>query len=193
VITTIRGEIASLLAKLSKAVRTPGADGAKLTEALQVDPTANTPGHAVLNLKSGASCPDRLIAEIDKGTPPVFVSVKLWGALEDPIVWPEKLILETFRLACAGRTPAPAKVTIWGELATESLKIRVAERTPTALGTKVTATVQLAWTVRTAPQVVAIVKSAAFVPAIQMPLKPRGAVPELVTITGGRVLETPTT
>jgi hypothetical protein len=64
--------------------------------------------------------------------------------------------------------PVPERAADCGESGAVSVKTRDAVREPSAKGAKLTLTVQLAPTARLPPQVVLLLKSAAFVPVIEM-------------------------
>lgn len=193
VIITVTAEFEPLPAKFSKAVRVPGPDGENVTEALQLAPTASAPEHVLVSRKSAAFCPDNVAPDIDKAVPPLLVSVTVCGTLADPTAWTAKFRLVESKLARAGRIPVPARVTVWGALATKSLKSSDAERAPIALGVNATVTVQLALAARVLPHALVTVKSREFGPSARMVGRPRGAFPELVTTTDRSVAVPPTT
>jgi hypothetical protein len=86
----------------------------------------------------------------------------------------------------------PVIETAWGELATESVNIKDAERAPVAPGVKVRVTVQLALAANVLPQVVEMPKSAVFVPVSQMLRMLSDAVPALDSVTFLDALTIPT-
>ena len=191
VIATTCGESGALLVKVKKAVLEPTPEGDKETEAVQFDPTANTPPHVVVSLKSPAFGPDNETPKIERAVLPLLVRFIVCAPLVQPIACPVNVKLIELRLARAARTPIPLRLTLCGALATESLNTNVAERVPSAVGVNVTVTVQLAPTPSAAPHVVAALKSVAFAPVTQILLMPRIAFPEFVTITGDNTLDTP--
>jgi hypothetical protein len=100
------------------------------------------------------------------GFEPTFEKITVCAALVRPNCW-EKTRAGALSDTVPG-TPVPFKAKVCGEPATESAKLKVAERVPGAVGTKLTATEQLAPAARTDPQVVVMRKSEEAGPASQI-------------------------
>ena len=97
----------------------------------------------------------------------MFEKVTVWAALGTPSCC-EKTRVDALS-ETDPPTPAPFRVTICGDPATESAKLNAAVRAPDAVGENVTETVQLAPTVKTDPHVIAMMrKSEDSEPASQM-------------------------
>jgi hypothetical protein len=100
------------------------------------------------------------------GFEPIFEKITVCAALEAPNFW-EKTRADVLSDTVPG-TPVPFKAKICGEPATESAKLKVAERVPAAVGTKLTLTLQFVPAARTDPQVVVMRKSEDAGPASQI-------------------------
>lgn len=101
-------------------------------------------------------------------------------------------MLPGLKLTPAVCVPVPLNATLCGELATESVNVKEADRLPAAVGAKVTETVQLLDAASTLPHVVLIPKSAVFVPFSQMLRMLSAPVPVLESVTVLAALTTPT-
>jgi hypothetical protein len=89
--------------------------------------------------------------------------------------------------------PVPVIATDWGEPGALSVKLRVAERVPVALGVNVMETEQFAPAARLVPQVFAeIAKLDEFVPPSAIELMDAAVPPEFVRVTGCAALVDPT-
>lgn len=162
------GDVLAVSVKTKEAERLPAADGANDTLTLQLAPTARLLPQVVLMVKSGALGPLSETLAIASGPAPVLVSVRVVGALAVPTAWLGKVRLDALKLTPADCIPVPLRLTLCGELATESVNIKEAARLPAASGEKVTDTLQLLDAANTLPQVVLIPKSPEFAPVNQM-------------------------
>lgn len=141
--------------KVSVAVRAPLAVGLNATEAEQEPAAARLVVHVLLAmLKSPAFVPEiaTLLIVIDVLCP--FVKVAVCEALVDPT-----LVLAKVRLAGLADTtplaavPVPVSVMVWGLPLAESLKFKIADRAPVALGANTMLAVQLEDAANDDPQV----------------------------------------
>jgi hypothetical protein len=121
----------------------------------------------------------------------VFVNVTGWLALAVPTLWLAKVRLVVERLAPGPEpAPVPARLTDW--VPALSVMIRLAVRDPAAAGLNVTLIAQLAPAATDVPQLLAAVKSPAFVPVTATLEKDKVALPVLVNVTGWLALAVPT-
>jgi len=72
---------------VNAAVRLPGAEGAKFTLAVQLDPGATELAHVFVRTKSAALGPVTTTLEIFKVALPLLVKVMLWAVLVVPTSW----------------------------------------------------------------------------------------------------------
>src|SRR5512132_4471659 len=181
---------------LTLAVRLPLAVGAKVTEIVQLAPTARVLGligQVFVCPKSAAFVPAMPIELIVSAAVPVFVSVTLWGALEVPTgCWPKPRLVGDNVTAGAVATPVPLSVTVWGLPGALSATLRLAARDPAAVGVNVTEIVQLAPAASVLGHAFVCAKSPAFVPVIPIELIVIAADPVFVRVAvcGGLVVPT---
>ena len=89
--------------------------------------------------------------------------------------------------------PVPVSATDWGLLDAVSVKLRVADRAPVAVGLKTTVAVQLAEAAKLAPQVLdEMLKSPEFVPVMASLLMVMEALPRFLSVVVCDGLEDPT-
>ena len=88
--------------------------------------------------------------------------------------------------------PVPLSVTVWGDVGSASVMVRVPVRVPVAWGVNVTVIVQLVPPAIEAPQVLVCWKSKGSAPVTAMELRDTGADPRFVTVTVLPVLVLPT-
>lgn len=113
---------------------------------------------------------------------PVLESVTICAGLVEPVAWPENVRLVADSAATGPVPPVPLSVTVCVVGFAVSVKVRVAPRTPVAVGLNVTLTVQLEPPVRVAgsvPQLLVCAKSVAFAPPIAILLSVIDVVPVL--------------
>ena len=72
------------------------------------------------------------------------------------------------RVAAGLVVPVPLRLTLWGLVGSESLRVTFADRVPAAVGVNVTLRVQLAPDATLAPQVFVCAKSPGLVPVIEI-------------------------
>jgi hypothetical protein len=83
--------------------------------------------------------------EIVRTAVPVFVTVRVWLALELPITMDPKLRVVDERLSAGvPSAPVPVSATVWMPLPALLVRVRIPVRLPVAVGVKVTATWQVA-------------------------------------------------
>jgi hypothetical protein len=125
---------------------------------------------------------------------PGFESDTVWAAPTLPTdILPKFKLLTDREAPGTVLAPVPVSATDCGELAIESVMINVALRGPVAVGKNVTDIVQLAFTAREFPQVVAgVLNSAVLTPEMEIPRIDRAAEPPLdrVKIEGALVVPT---
>jgi hypothetical protein len=95
------------------------------------------------------------------------------------------------RLAIAV-VPVPVRLTVWGLLATLSVRVTVAVRAPLAAGVKVTLIVQLVPAATELPHVLVSAKSLALAPVTARLVTLKAALPVLLKVTVCAALITPT-
>ena len=141
--------------KLSVAVRVPATVGLKLIDAVQFAPAARLVPHVLLAmLKSPAFVPDSAapLMVIEVLSP--FDNVAVCAALLEPTVVLANVILDGLAVTVPDApVPFPVSATVCGLLLAESLKFKVAESAPVALGAKTMFAVQLAEAASDVPQV----------------------------------------
>ena len=151
---------------MSEAPREPTAPGVNVAEAAQAAPAAREDPQVVVKPKSVTLAPESRMLPMLTGFDPMFERITVCAALDAPNFW-EKTRAGVLSDTVPG-TPVPFKAKVCGEPATESAKLRVAERVPGAVGTKLMETPQLAPAARTDPQVVVMRKSEDAGPASQI-------------------------
>jgi hypothetical protein len=162
--------VAALSATFNEAVRVPSATGSKLTEIVQLAPTATVVPHVVVLVNEEASVPLIVITPVVmvRGEPPVFLSVTTLAALVFPTV-----VLGNVRVvgvkATVGGGTVPVRVTDCGDPAALSATFNVAVRVPPASGLKLIEMVQVAPAATVVPQVVVLANEEASVPLIVIP------------------------
>jgi hypothetical protein len=191
---TVCGLFVAVLVKLRVAVRVPAALGLKATETEHTAEAARLAVQVEAEIvKSAALTPvmAMLLSAMDAGP---FDSVTDCDALPDPtdVLANERLVGKTVALEAAN--PVPVRVTAWGLLVAESVKVRVAVRVPAAVGLNTTLAEQLAAAARLAPQVAPeIVKSEALAPVMAIPLMVTAVVRPLASVADCDALLDPTT
>jgi hypothetical protein len=167
---TVCGLLLAESLKFSVADRAPVPAGAKTMLTVQVAEAARDAPHVLLEIAKSAGLEpekDRLL--IVRVEVPVFLSVIAFGAPLFPIATETqfKEVGLTDALPEPVAAPVPLRATVWGLLVAESVKLRVAERAPDAVGLNTTEAVQEPAAARLAPQVlIAMLKSPAFAPDI---------------------------
>src|SRR6266487_2927041 len=106
----------------TEADRLPAADGLKMTETVQLAPAATLTPQVLVWLKSAALVPVIATLVMDKAALPEFETVIVWTALAVLTSWLAKLRLEAESVIW-GATPAPVKLTLWGEPVALSLMV----------------------------------------------------------------------
>ena len=122
-------------------VRLPRMVGVKVTEIVQLAPTASVfgvSGHVEVCAKS----PEAEIEVMVRAFVPVFFSVTVFAGLVVLSIWLAKVRLLGDKLT--GRTPVPVNEAVWGEVEALSVTVRVPLRLPETVGVKVTEIVQVA-------------------------------------------------
>jgi hypothetical protein len=184
----------------SPAWRKPATVGLKVIDTLHVALTATEAPLQVLvaNAKSPALTPLNAAVVIVKVALPVFVTVKVIGALVTfnavfgNVTGPVGVIVTA---GPAGAVPMPVSVALCGLPFALSAACRVAVRVPVPPGVNVTATVQVAFAANPAPSQVFAesAKSPAFVPVTVNVVMFKAALPLFVIVTVTGVLATPCT
>jgi len=171
------GLLPALSVMLKVPVRLPTAVGVKVRLMVQVALAARLAGQLLVCAKS----PLLLIPVMLSAALPVLVRVKAWAAL---VVFTTRLPNTTFaedRLAPGTGvfTPVPLRVACCGLPLASSLTLRVPLRAPTALGVKVTVSVQLPPAAKLLGQLLWLVKSPLLDTALIFSAEP----PLLVSVT----------
>jgi hypothetical protein len=90
----------------------PAAEGLKVTATVQLAPLArDEPQVFAPILNTAAFVPPTAIEVMASAALPPLVSVKVWGALDDPVVTLPKFALAGVSAACGAVAPAPAPVS----------------------------------------------------------------------------------
>ena len=135
----------ALCVKVSVPLAAPAALGAKLTLTAQLPPAATEP--PLVQLRPVTANALLLVAkdDSDKAAPPVFDSVTVCAALVLPMVVEAKLSVVGAALAAAvgAAAPLPLKATVVVFGLALCVKLSVPLAAPTALGAKLTLTLQL--------------------------------------------------
>ncbi len=189
------GDPEALSVTVTAPVRPPVAVGVKVTFSEQVASEAREPPQFVTGTVTTAKSPLATTDVIVSVPEPVFVRMMLRVVEVVESVWSPKAREVGFRLTPgAADTPVPLTGTVCGEPAALSLKLRMAERAPPAVGVKITEAVQVCPGVVSVVQVVERAKSPGFVPVNvtleNVTVLPAGEV--LVTVTVCDGLLTPT-
>lgn len=167
---TACGEVAALSATFNEAVRVPFAAGSKLSEIVQLAPTATVEPQVVVLVNEVASVPLIVMPPLVmvSGEPPVFLSVTTLAVLVDPtlVLWNVRVVGVK---ATVGGGTVPVRVMDCGDAAALSATFNVAVRVPPVSGLKRSERVQVAPTATVAPQVVVVVNEEASVPVIVIP------------------------
>jgi len=129
---------------------------------------AGAMGHADVCEKSLAFVPPSAMLAIASGADPVFVIVRLCGALVVSTCCDPK-DSDAGEMETAGAVPVPVSATACGLPLASSLIWTAAARAPAAVGVNVALIVHVAFTASDAGQSLVCAKSAAFVPEMTMP------------------------
>ena len=181
--------------KLRAALRVPVAPGLNTTVTVQVTGAARVAPQVVPEtVKSAELAPMTAMLAMLRVAPPVFDKVTVWGTLADPTVVPAKVRLTgDAEAVLVGANPVPEIATDCGLFEAESVKVRIALRTPAADGLKTMVAEQLAETPRLAPQVVPeTTKSPALAPVTVMLLMAMDELSPFVRETDCDALPDPT-
>jgi len=164
------GELPAESVKLRTAERAPNPEGVNVNDTLQLDPVASDEPQVFAAIeKSAELTPVSAIPLISALAPDALLSVTLCCALFTPVTSDPKLN-EAGASDKVGAVPDPDSETDCGELAAESVSIKVAVRVPAALGAKANETLQLAAAASDPPHVDdATEKSPPFVPVSATP------------------------
>lgn len=181
------GELPALSVIVTVPVRAPAAVGVKVTEIVQLPPSARLAPQLCVSAKS----PDAVIEVITRAAVPESVSVTVWAALVVPSICEakERLVGEsvTAGAATTGGVPVPLKATVCGEPLALSVIVSAPVRLPAAVGVKVTEMVHVAPVATLLPHVCASAKS----PDALMEVIESAAVPAFVSVTVCAVLVEP--
>jgi hypothetical protein len=180
---TLCGLVAALSVKVRVPAAAPVALGVNVTPTAQLAPAAMLPPQVLLDTANPA-----LVTMLEKLSAPLsrFVTVTAFGELVLPTVSVPrfKLLLEKV----TGALPVPVRLTVC--VPAVSLKVSVPVAAPTAMGEKVTPTLQLAPAPTPEPQVLLAIAKPAVVP---MPEKFMATLSWFVSVTVLGELVLPTT
>jgi uncharacterized protein YaaW (UPF0174 family) len=164
---TVCGELAALSATPRVAVSSPAAVGLKVTVTVHEALAASVAPQVLVWENDEAFAPLKETLEMVVGPVPVFRSVAVCAAEEEPVLVVVKTRVAGERLT-AGTVPVPLSVMVCGELAALSATLSVAVSAPEAAGLKVMVTVQEALAASDAPQLLVWEKEDAFAPPTEM-------------------------
>jgi hypothetical protein len=147
---TLCGVSVALSEIVTLAERPPVADGANVTEIVQVAfaaSVAGPTGHVFVCAKSPAFAPEIPTLETRKGALPLFLSVAVCAALVVLVVWePKESVVGVRVTAGAAAVPLPVSPTLCAPPAALSAIWTLAVRVPDALGVNWTMMVHAALT-----------------------------------------------
>ena len=163
---------AALVVNVKEAERTPVADGENVTLTAQFRPAPKlAPQVFAEMLKSAAFAPVRVILVMVNEAVPLLVSVTVCALVVAPTTMFPKERLPGFRVTAGtgGVTPVPESVALSGLLDALVRKVKDAVLAPSAVGVKVTLTMQLLPAARLAPHgLLEMAKSPAFAPVSEI-------------------------
>ena len=135
---TVCGEPVALSAKPSEAVSVPAAMGLKVTETVQDPPAARFPQLLVWVNEEGLEPPVIMLVRVSAAFP-VFLSVTVCAADEEPSLVEGNVRLVGDKLTAGAPTPVPVSVTLSAEdAAVAAAMLSAPVAVPTAVGSKVT-------------------------------------------------------
>lgn len=134
---TVCGEPVALSAMLSVAESAAAAAGLKVTETVQKALAASDAPQVLVWVNEEAFVPPIVMLEMVSAAEPEFFTVTVCAAEDALTVVEAKARLVGERLAAGADTPVPLKVIDCGVLGALSLKLRVTEKVPAAVGLKV--------------------------------------------------------
>jgi hypothetical protein len=135
---TVCGEPVALSAKLSEALSAPAAVGLKVTETVQDPPAARFPQLLVWVNEEGLEPPVIMLVRVSAAFP-VFLSVTVCAADEEPSLVEGNVRLVGDKLTAGAPTPVPVSVTLSAEdAAVAAAMLSAPVAVPTAVGSKVT-------------------------------------------------------
>jgi hypothetical protein len=142
---------------VTAAVRVPSAVGVKVTEMIQLAPTASAVPQVLVCAKSLAFVPVTAMGLVN-ATEPFAVTVTVMAALVVLRYRLGRVRLEGVNVRVAA-VPVPERLTDWGLPLAVSVIVRVPESAPIAVGVKVTSMVQVALAATVLPQLLVSAKS----------------------------------
>ena len=168
--------------KLIVAARAPKAVGVNRTTMEQLAPAVSEAGQLLFSVKSEELEPVTEMLVAVKVPEPELVKVTVWEALVMSTGSLTNVKLEGERLATPGaEVPVPERETVCGLALLET--VSVADRLPLAEGLNATLMVQFELAARELPQLFVWVKSAEFVPEMEIPVIERDALPAFKSVT----------
>jgi hypothetical protein len=179
----VLGEADALLATAIWPLKLEAMLGVNVIEMLQVPDGATLLEHVLAAEKLAALAPPSVMPLIFSGAVPLLVTVTVCAAEVDSAaaVKLSELALRVIA-GVAGKAPVPVSEITCGEPAALSITSTAAAKLPLAAGVKVTDIEHDAAGARLAPQLFVSAKTAAFAPAIVIPLIESAAVPVLVSV-----------
>jgi hypothetical protein len=132
---TVCGEPVALSAKPSEAVSVPAAMGLKVTETVQDPPAARFPQLLVWVNEEGLEPPVIMLVRVSAPVP-VFLSVMVCAADEEPSLVAGNVRLEGDKLTAGTPTPVPVSATVCAEDAALAGMLSEAVAVPAAVGSK---------------------------------------------------------
>ena len=166
---TVWGEPVALSATETVAVKLAADAGLKVTEMEQLAPAASELPQVLVWAKSAGLVPVMEMPLMESAAEPVFLSVAAWAALVVPLCAEKLSEAGVSDTAGAGAVvPAPVSVAACGEPVALSATESVAEKLVAEAGVKVTEMEQWDPAASELPQVLVWLKSAGFVPAMEM-------------------------
>ncbi len=175
---------AGLLAVMARlAVSAPVAVGANWTRTMQLEPGASVAPQLLTWAKEAAPVPPSAMEVRFRGVVVLeFVRVTACATLVVACVTEPKLSVVEESVSTGAAAPVPLSDTVWVVGDALSVKTRLAERLPEAVGAMRTKTVQLAAAASEAGQLLILVKEVGLVPLSVMEEKDSGPVPELLRV-----------
>jgi len=181
---TVCGEPVTLSPTVIVADREPATAGVNVTAMVHVPLIATLPEQAVVSVKSPELVPVTLTEVMVRTAVPVFLTVTVCAALDEPRATEPKLSEAGLNeMAGAAATPVPFSAMVCGEPVTLSPTVIDAESDPATAGVNVTPIVQVAFAARLVVQVVESVKLPEFVPVTFTEVMVSVAVPVFFTVT----------
>jgi len=172
---TVCGLFPALSVKVRVPVAAPEAVGVKVTPTVQVVPAATLVPQVLLEMPKGP-----LVAMPENVSDPLWLLVNVTDLAE--LVEPTAAVLKLRDEAdsVTGALPVPLRLTVCGLVAAPSVKVRAPGAAPSAIGVKVTPTLQLPPAATLVPQVLLAIANG---PVATMLLMLSAVLIRLVTVT----------